>query len=395
MFSTVKLFFLKITALFKLILFFFKELNKIQKAEVIFFFPYYHTGGAEKVHLDIVKALNDPNNFVFFSDKSETKHYKDKFNLYANTYEIFEFLNRNFFIKKMFINILASSINKSYKLKSIFGCNSMFYYELLPFLKTSVKKIDLIHAFSKPDYGLEIFSLPSVPFLSNRIVINKKTLNDFQELYIQNSFLNYFNRIVKIENGINYNNVEFKAKENDTFSILYVGRWSKEKRPELFIEIAKKIKKLHPDIIFKMAGTNLDLYNDTIVETQIINLGEINNENELNNVYQNSNLILITSYREGFPVVIMEAMSNGVIPISTNVGGIGEHITDSFNGYLIENEIDTEKIISNFVEKIIILYENKAIFNSVSKNAIKYSKENFRIDNFNKNYKKVLLNKIV
>lgn len=388
----LKLLYFKIVALFKLIIFFIVELKKIKNAEVIFFFPFYHTGGAEKVHLDIVTAISNHNIYIMFTNKSESIHYKNQFYTLANCYEVFEFLNRNFFVKKMFIKVIAKNLNQSKKLLSIFGCNSMFYYDFLPFLSSSIKKIDLIHAFSKPDYGLELYSLSRVKFLNTRVVINKKTLNDFSILYSENELIKFLDRIILIPNGLHIPNNSLSKKPIDSFEVLYVGRWAKEKRPEIFIAIAKKVKKTHPTINFTMVGTNFEANKNIIFNAGINNKGVINNEKVLVELYNNANIILVTSYREGFPLVIMESMRNGVVPISTNVGGIGEHIIDGFNGFLIENNDDVESIIDKFVQKIVELYNDDYTFTEVSRNAYLYAKNEFDINNFNKKYNTLLLN---
>ena len=384
---------LKLAALFKLIPFLITELKKIKKAEVVFFFPFYHTGGAEKVHLNIVKAINNPNAYIFFTNKSESNHFKTQFECLANSYEVFEFLNRNLGIRRFFTKVVINHLNHNKKLITVFGCNSMYYYDVLPLLSPSIKKIDLVHAFSKPDYGLEIYSLSCVPLLNSRVVINHKTAGDFTELYVENKLTQYIDRVKMIPNGLITMNTPFVEKPSDNFSVVYVGRWAKEKRPELFVEIAKKVKMIHPSINFSMAGTDLDLHNDVIVAAGISNKGEITNEKVLNELYQKANLILITSYREGFPVVVMEAMSNGVVPVSTNVGGISEHVANGYNGFLIENDADDLVIIEKFVQKIIDLYQDNLTFNKVSGNAYLYAKNEFEIDNFNKNYSALLLNK--
>ena len=46
-------------------------------------------------------------------------------------------------------------------------------------------------------------------------------------------------------------------------------------------------------------------------------------------------LLLLPSYREGYPGIIIEALSVGLPVISTQVGGIPEIITDGFNGRLV------------------------------------------------------------
>lgn len=391
----IKLFFLKLVAIMKLLHFVLFELKKIRKAKVVFFFPFYHTGGAEKIHLNIVKALNNANNYVLFTQKSSSDNYRSQFLLNANCCEVYDLLHRNYFIRNQFIKLLSRELNKSKELISVFGSNAFFFYELIPLLNDSIKKIDLIHAFSKPDYGIEIASLSYVKYLDKRVVINEKTLLDFKELYHEKKLNDFLGNIVKIENGIDINDTILNKSKKSNFTVLFVGRWSREKRPELFLQIAKRVLEKYSDINFLMLGSEMEPYKNEIINSGVVYKGEIKNENSLQNIYQKANLLLITSYREGFPVVVMEAMVNGVVPIVTNVGGLSEHITNGINGFLIENENPDTVIIENFSKKIEELYQEREILARISENALNYAHENFDIEVFNNQYNKILLNKDV
>lgn len=388
----IKYFPLKVVALFKFISFLITELKKIKKAEIVYFFPFYHTGGAEKVHLDIVSALNNPNDYVFFTNKSTSDKFKSAFNAVAVTYDAFELLNRNRWIRNRFIKIVVGQLNKSKSLHAVFGCNSALYYDILPLLSKSIKKIDLIHAFSKPDYGLEIYSLPMVPVLDQRVVINTNTLNDFKTLYAENDLDGFMNRIKVIPNGLKLTTTSYSEKLSEKFTVGFVGRWAKEKRPELFLKIAKKVKKEIPEIVFVMAGTGMEEYKEQIEKSGVINKGELIRQSELNQLYAAMQVLLITSYREGFPVVIMEAMSHGVVPVSTDIGGISECLKNEYNGFLIENNENEEVVVAKFAEKIKFLFENKAVFNQLSRQAFSDTQKEFGIDRFNNSYRALLSN---
>ena len=87
-------------------------------------------------------------------------------------------------------------------------------------------------------------------------------------------------------------------------------------------------------------------------------------------------------------MVIMESMLQGVVPISTDVGGISEHITNYENGVLI-TDAESEKIISAFTNAIELLVMDKVKIQGLSQNAFNYAKNNFGINQFNENYKKL------
>ena len=52
----------------------------------IFIFPVFHTGGAEKVHLDIVKSFTKKDNLVIFTNKSYNMHFLEEFEKHAKTF---------------------------------------------------------------------------------------------------------------------------------------------------------------------------------------------------------------------------------------------------------------------------------------------------------------------
>jgi len=50
--------------------------------------------------------------------------------------------------------------------------------------------------------------------------------------------------------------------------------------------------------------------------------------------YQNADIFILPSYKEGMPISILEAMSYGLPVLSTKISGIPDLITDGINGYL-------------------------------------------------------------
>ena len=81
--------------------------------------------------------------------------------------------------------------------------------------------------------------------------------------------------------------------------------------------------------------------------------------------YQKAHAVLITSKREGFPMVFMEGMVFGCVPISTNVGGIPELIKNDETGILIENNMYEDELIERFIREIIHLFESKGKYQKI------------------------------
>ena len=365
------------------------DLKKIRDAEIVCFFPYYHTGGAEKVHLNIIKSLIGRNVCVIFTLNSATKNFQEQFKANAHCIEINPILNkRNSFVSRLLKKSIYKTINKSNNCKVVFGSNAAYFYQILPFISGQMVRIDLFHAFSRPD-SRELEVVNSVKYIDKRVVINQNTKKDLLEIYARNNIgLEYYEVIQVIENGISISNRQFFAKDYSNIKVGYVGRWSDEKRPEIFLEIAKQAQKKLQNFQFYMAGTGMKSNLDQIENAGVVFLGELTSNEELSCLYKDLSLLLITSEYEGFPMVIMESMVQGVISISTNVGGISEHITNNKNGILIRNTTK-EEIVLDFIKAIEQLVYNREKMQEMGKNAFQYAQNKFDINSFNENYKEL------
>lgn len=365
------------------------DLKKIKEAEIVCFFPFYQTGGAEKVHLNIIKALAHKNVCVIFTLNSATKNFQEQFKASAQCIEINPIINkRNSFVSRFLKKSIYKTINTSNNCKVVFGSNATYFYQIIPFISDKITRIDLFHAFSKPD-SRELEVVYSVKYIDKRVVINENTKRDLLEIYKANNVeIHYHKDVQIIQNGIAITNQIFVPKDYTTIRIGYVGRWAEEKRPELFLEIAKQIRKLPADIEFYMIGIGMKSNINCINNAGVTFLGEITNETELNNFYKQLSFLLVTSIYEGFPMVIMESMAQGVIPLSTNVGGIKEHIKTTVNGILIDGNSD-EAIVKAFCNSIERIISDKPKMQELSRNAFLYALHNFALEQFNTNYKKL------
>ena len=347
---------------------------------IFFFFPYYHMGGAEKVHLDIVGVVKNENPVVVFNYESKNNFFYDKFK------SISEVVDQNRYLKSRYkrwflVGFWSGLINRKNK-PTVFGSNNYFFYDILPYLKNDVKVIDLIHAFGAE---VEEYSIPYVKYITHRVLINHKTYSDLLELYKNNSIDPDLHKRVKvIENAVHVPE-DYENKANRRLEVFYVGRASSEKRIDLIVKIAEIChdKKIEANIT--LVGDNFDKFINKDHKSYIKHFDETSNIEE---VYKKADVVLITSEREGFPMAIMEAMAYGVIPVSTNVGGIGFHVKNGENGLLVPDR-DEEDIVNNIVKHIKYLSENPSMRQKLSKASYRYAKEHFDKDKFVESYRKL------
>jgi len=251
-------------------------------------------------------------------------------------------------------------------------------------------KIDLTHAFSYPDPGVEEVSKHYVPLISTRIVINHKTLEDYQDQYVREGIsLDYIQHFQVIPAGVHINNFDDQWIDErfNNFTIGYVGRFAQEKRPELFLELskmgfdikfgAKMITDRFEDASSRYAGLNLIL--------------GITDPAQVRKEFSTISVLIITSEREGFPLTVMEAMELGIPVISANVGSIHEHVINDFNGYVFDVN-DKESFLISCRQKIETMASDKKLYTELCLNARQHALEHFDIKDMHKAYRKLLLN---
>jgi glycosyltransferase involved in cell wall biosynthesis len=123
-----------------------------------------------------------------------------------------------------------------------------------------------------------------------------------------------------------------KRIANNNLIIGWLGRFSPEKRPEWFVELAKIFD---GDALFKMAGTG-DLFASIQKSfSNIQSLEILGFVDDTKSFLQSINLLVITSEMEGVSLSAMEAINSGIPVISTDVGGMSDLIINGVNGWLV------------------------------------------------------------
>lgn len=82
------------------------------------------------------------------------------------------------------------------------------------------------------------------------------------------------------------------------------------------------------------------------LEHRVQLIGEVSNAIQL---IAEHNVLVLSSYTEGFPNVVLEALSVGTPVVTFRVGGITGLILDGFNGYVVEQG-DTERFKERIIE---------------------------------------------
>ena len=119
--------------------------------------------------------------------------------------------------------------------------------------------------------------------------------------------------------------IDALKKNKDTKVFISVGRIYEVKNHRLIIETMKVLEKDGENVIALIAGGYLPqdkaLYDD-LVKNKPSNVHFTGNVNNVGDYLLNADAFLMTSLYEGMPISLLEAMSVGVVPVCTPVGGL-------------------------------------------------------------------------
>ncbi len=361
-------------------------LPRKNRGGLFFFFPFYSIGGAEKVHAEIAASVKEQKAWVFFANKSSNKAFKFLFEKNARIFDISS-LADYFFTYYLSLGVLTAFINRHAN-AIVFGCNNVFFYHLISYLKRDVPRIDLVHCFRG---GIEQVSLPFVPQIDVRVVIDHQTRLDFKAQYAAHDVdSRLLQRIILIENSVTVPDSYAEKSVTDRLKVLYVGRGENiQKRVYLLGRAAAQCRRAGVPAEFVFAGDVINSIEPECRDACVIK-GAIAAPDELNRLYAEAHVIVLASTFEGFPMVIMEAMAHGVVPVSTSVGGIPFHIEHGINGLLIKDE-DEDKIVRSIVNEIKRLTDDHALLEKMSRRAYEHARTHFTPARFQMAYRRLLL----
>ncbi len=185
----------------------------------------------------------------------------------------------------------------------------------------------------------------------------------------------YDRDIAVVSNGIALceyvNKFSVHKSEGLKKKILFVGRLQPVKGVQYLLQAMKLIHNEIPDAMLILIGDGdernyLEDLTDRLGVRECVDfVGIVPHERIPEYMYQ-SDIFILSSLSEGFPVTVLEAMACSLPIVATKVNGLSDIIEDGVNGYLVE-----AKDIGEMADKIIILLKNPQIRNTMSENNLK------------------------
>lgn len=124
----------------------------------------------------------------------------------------------------------------------------------------------------------------------------------------------------------------------DAVVVSLVARLTSVKRPERFVEVARRLSSRHPDAVFVVVGEGDLLESLRASAPEAVRF--LGWRADVEAVYAATDLAVLTSDNEGMPVSLIEAALCGVPAVATKVGSVGEVVLDGRSGWLCAPDVD-------------------------------------------------------
>jgi glycosyltransferase involved in cell wall biosynthesis len=259
------------------------------------------------------------------------------------------------------VSILRTSL---FSLKDLSHSSPIYILTAWPFILLKSfslikkEKIDIVHCqgFLSSFMGYCLFKMIGVPYvvtvqrMESKSVIKRMVYRRaaicigasravgeyFREIGCQN--------IEIIPNGVDLKKFEnLTRKPHDDFVIITVARLEKVKGINYLIEAVSRLNLNGTRIILDIIGEGSErrslenLTERLNLRDRVRFLGEIPNE-QISEYLAGGDCFVLSSLREGFGIVILEAQAAGLPVVASNVGGIPDLVEDGKTGLLVKPE---------------------------------------------------------
>ena len=332
-----------------------RNLNRFQgetsdRLNILIALPYMTLGGGERIISRICSRLSQKKiGFIIINTVSPAAELGDTTSWFraaaTEIYNLPRFLPPNQW--REFIFYLLATRN----IQILWQIGSSFIYDLLPEIKSffpSLKVVDLL--FNEVGHGM---NNRKFSYCIDLTVVENRRVESWLLTQGETS-----DRIRLIENGVDINKftpnlktevLKKRSSESGKFIVGFFGRFSEEKGPDIFVEIASRLKS-RTDIHFIMAGDGplRDVVNRAVEKHQLQENVELPGIVNVLEELPMCDIVVVPSRMDGRPNIVLESLSMGIPVIASRVGGLEEIIDEGRTGFLCHpDEIET------FVQRII------------------------------------------
>jgi glycosyltransferase involved in cell wall biosynthesis len=235
--------------------------------------------------------------------------------------------------------------------------------------------------------GLKGFIVRNIVKTLYKIAIGGKTNSIITENIYDKELIDSLNAVdenqIKIIRGagVDLSKYSYIEENNENIKVSMACRLLKDKGVFEYIEAAKLLKQKLSNVEFELYG-DIDSHNPaSLTPTDIENIkkdGFVNVygfSSDIAKVFNESNILLLPSYREGLPKVLIEAAACGRAVVTTDVPGCRDAIEPNHTGLLCK--VRDSKSLADAIEKLIL---DEVLRNKMGKAGRKLAEKEFDIN---------------
>ena len=130
------------------------------------------------------------------------------------------------------------------------------------------------------------------------------------------------------------------VRTDPRLTFIFVGRIVKDKGINELVSAFTRLQQQNKDIRLLLVGPTEDSLDPVLPETKRLidtcdAIDAVGMQQDVRPLYEQSDVLVFPSYREGFPNVVIEAGAMGLPSIVTDINGSREIVRDGINGYII------------------------------------------------------------
>ena len=182
-----------------------------------------------------------------------------------------------------------------------------------------------------------------IDFLSYKVIMASDAVrNNFSDIIPSNKLKTIYNGIdvKKFQSAESCSLRHELGLADDTQIVLSIGTIQKEKGYDTLLQVASLTIKANKKIKFIIAGAGtLEAVDDLRQKVKKLHLRDsvyyLGFRDDIHEILKGSDLLVISSLTEAFPLAALEAMAAGKPVIATDCGGLREMIVDGETGFIL------------------------------------------------------------
>lgn len=320
-----------------------------ERPALLLIVPSLGWGGAERVSVSLIQALHADYNLHLVATRGGQGRWQDRYREYCQTVAAPApgiALTSRRALRAFFKRLVDIG-----RIDAVFVNNAILgYYWLSELERRDMRPpaADIQHTVGAETHRPDMMWASRL--FERRVCISDLLLEHMRTLYGQNGLAEYGDRLRLVRNGIDLTRFSRALSQRSGLPAnirpgerlaIWVGRFSQEKDPLLFVETAAAFRRQGgAGVRFIMAGDGplLDLTRRVAAQMGVSDMVEFAgylDEEALHALLARGWLLVMTSVYEGVPLTALEALAMNVPVLSTAVGALGEVVQDGRTGVLL------------------------------------------------------------